>query len=290
MERSGAGGVSNQAMDDELSVRVLLETSTLAIRDVQCRGTCRHASPSECATMTHLVYPYRGAFMRHVGRTETLAEPNQLIFFNDDEEYGISHPVGGGDACLSIAIEQQLLSELAPRDQTQGGASITFNHARRGIDPGTQALVATLRHGLSRGAIETLEAETLALTLIERSLGEKTSTARATSFGRKKLVDRTKILLATNPGRRWTLAAIASEIGVSPVYLTQVFAQSEGVPLYRYQLRVRLARALDLLAEYDDLTMLALDLGFSSHSHFTAAFRQHYGQSPIDFQRATALR
>jgi AraC-like DNA-binding protein len=28
------------------------------------------------------------------------------------------------------------------------------------------------------------------------------------------------------------------------------------------------------------LSRLAADLGFSSHSHFTAAFRRHYGNSP----------
>lgn len=274
----------------DLSVDVLLETSTLAVREVLCSGTCRHKSASECASTTQLVFPYRGAFMRHVGAAEAVAEINQLIFFNDGEEYAISHPVDGGDACLSIAIDQDLLRELAPNDQLDAGAPVFFRHARRGIDPRAQALVALLRHGLGRGAIETLEAETLALTLIRRALGERTSNAKATTYGRAKLVDRTKILLASDPGRRWTLAAIAREVGVSPVYLTQVFAQAEGVPLYRYQLRLRLARALDLLAEYEDLTMLALDLGFSSHSHFTAAFRQTYGNSPADFQRSVSLR
>jgi AraC-like DNA-binding protein len=63
----------------------------------------------------------------------------------------------------------------------------------------------------------------------------------------------------------------------------------EGLPLYRYQLRLRLARALDLLAQDGDLTTLALDLGFSSHSHFSAAFRQAYGRSPSEF-RQSALR
>jgi len=75
----------------------------------------------------------------------------------------------------------------------------------------------------------------------------------------------------------------------SPVYLTQVFQQVEGLPLYRYQLRLRLARALDLVGRYDDLTALGLDLGFSSHSHFSAAFRQVYGRSPTEFRRS-ALR
>jgi AraC-like DNA-binding protein len=269
---------------------LLLETSTVAIRDMRCSGNCRHRSPSECATTTHLVFPYRGAFMRHVGQAQTVGEANQLVFFNDDEEYAISHPVEGGDACLSIAIDQQLLRELAPAEQLDTRPGAMFRQPGRGIDPRAQALVALLRHGLSRGAIETLEAETLAITLIRRSLGARTSHARETTYGRRKLADRTKLLLAANPGRRWTLGAIAAEVGVSPVYLTQVFAQAEGVPLYRYQLRLRLARALDLLDSYDDLTQLALDLGFSSHSHFTAAFRQHYGRSPADFQRVTHLR
>jgi AraC-like DNA-binding protein len=90
--------------------------------------------------------------------------------------------------------------------------------------------------------------------------------------------------------RRWTLADVATEVRVSPVYLTQVFQQVEGIPLYRYQLRLRLARALDLLAHYDDLTALSLDLGFSSHSHFSAAFRQAYGYSPSEFRRSALRR
>jgi AraC-like DNA-binding protein len=87
--------------------------------------------------------------------------------------------------------------------------------------------------------------------------------------------------------RQVGLADIAAEVGQSPVYLTQAFQQVEGLPLYRYQMRLRLARALDLLGEYDDLTALGLDLGFSSHSHFTTAFRQAYGRSPSEFRQAT---
>ena len=108
-------------------------------------------------------------------------------------------------------------------------------------------------------------------------------------MGRQRLVDRAKLVLASGPARRWTLAEIAAEVRGSPVYLTQVFQQVEGLPLYRYHLRLRLARALDLLAQYDDLTMLALDLGFSSHSHFSAAFRAAYDRSPSEF-RQSALR
>jgi AraC-like DNA-binding protein len=55
-------------------------------------------------------------------------------------------------------------------------------------------------------------------------------------------------------------------------------------------LRLRLARAWDLLGRCDDLSGLGMDLGFSSHSHFSAAFRQAYGRTPAEFQRSAHLR
>jgi AraC-like DNA-binding protein len=274
----------------EFSVQTLLSTPTATIRDVECRGACRHRSAEECADTTHLVFPYRGVYVRHVGRSDAVAEANQVIFFNAGESYRISHPVAGGDACLSISIGEQWLHELAPHDQLRDGGEVAFRRQRLRIDPRAQSLVALLRHGLGRKVAEPLEAEALTLTLIRRSVGERTSHAAGASVARQKLVDRAKLVLSSDPARRWTLAEIAAEVGGSPVYLTQVFQQVEGVPLYRYQLRLRLARALDLLGEYDDLTRLGMDLGFSSHSHFSAAFRQMYGRTPAEFQRSVSLR
>jgi AraC-like DNA-binding protein len=274
----------------QLSVQLLLSTQTATVRDVVCSGECRRESAEECAQATHLVFPYRGVYVRHVGRNDAVAEANQVLFFNGAEGYRVSHPVEGGDACLSLAIAEPLLRELAPKEQVREGGTLAFRRQRRRIDPRAQALVAVLRHGLSRSVAEILEAETLVLTLVRRALGERTSHAAGASAGRQKLVDRAKLVLSADLARRWTLAEIAAEVGVSPVYLTQVFQQVEAMPLYRYQLRLRLARALDLLGEYDDLTALGLDLGFSSHSHFSAAFRQAYGRTPAEFQRSVHLR
>lgn len=275
---------------NELTVKTLLETGTMTVRDVGCSGGCKHRSPDECADTTHLVFLYRGIFKRHVGTGDTVATTGQLVFFNAGQDYAISHPVGGGDACLSVAIAPEFLHELAPPDQVGGGGEAIFHRQARGIDPQAQLLVALLRHGLSRGAFEMLEAEMLVLALIRRSLGERTSHVRSTTYGRSKLVDRTKLLLADAPTRRWTLASMAAEVGVSPIYLTQSFTATEGISPYRYQLRLRLAQALVALEDCRDITALALDLGFSSHSHFTAAFSQHFGRSPIAFQRAARTR
>ncbi len=277
-------------MTPQLSARLLLKTETVAIQDVVCRGECRHKSPEETARCTHLVFPYRGVYVRHLGSDDAVAEANQVLFFNQGESCRVSHPVAGGDASLVLELGEPLLRELAPKEEVREGGTLAFRRQRLRIDARTQALVAVLRHSLTLNAAETLEAEILALTLVRRAVGERTSHAAGASQARQKLVDRAKLVLASDLARRWTLAEIAAEVRVSPVYLTQVFQQVEAMPLYRYQLRLRLARALDLLAQYTDLTALSLHLGFSSHSHFSAAFRQTYGRTPAEFQRSVRRR
>ena len=275
----------------EPSTELLLKTDTLALRDIVCAGQCRHRSEEEFAEATCLVFPYRGVYVRHLGRSDAVAEANQVLFFNHGEGYRISHPVEGGDACLSLAIGESWLSELAPQDQVCDGDPLTFRRQRLRIDARTQALVAVLRHSLRNGVADTLQGETLLLTLVRRAVGGSTSSHPARrSLGRQKLVDRAKLVLSSNVGRRWTLADVAAEVRVSPVYLTQLFQQVEGMPLYRYQLRLRLSRALHLLERCNDLGALSLELGFSSHSHFTSAFRQVYERTPLDFQRSLSLR
>jgi len=274
----------------DFTVQTLLSTPAVTVTDIACPGACRHKTEEEHATVTHLVFPYRGVYMRHLGQDDAVAEANQVLFFNALEGYCISHPVAGGDACLDLAIEDSVLRELAPRGMTREGERLTFVRQRMRIDPRAQALVAILRHSLRERIAEPLEAESLALTLAQRALGPRTSHAAGSSFGQQRLVDRVKLVLMSDLARRWTLTEIASEVRGSPVYLTQVFQQVEGVPLYRYQLRLRLARALDLIGQYDDLSALSLDLGFSSHSHFSASFRQAYGHSPTAFRQLALNR
>lgn len=274
----------------EFSVHSLLKTQTIKVEDVYCQGSCRHLSAEEYAFDTHLVFPYRGVYVRHLGHDQAVAEANQVLFFNAAEGYRVSHPVPGGDASLTLTVSDALLEEIAPRGFLRDGPTLAFREQRLRIDARTQALVAMLRHSLRQNIAETLEGESLALTLLQRALGPRTTHAAGATTGRQRLVDRAKLVLTSDLARRWTLAEIAAEVRCSPVYLTQVFQQVEGMPLYRYQLRLRLARALDLIAQYDDLTNLSLELGFSSHSHFSAAFREAYGRSPSEFRQSALHR
>src|SRR5262249_29442360 len=191
--------------------------------------------------------------------------------------------------CWIWFIAGRLLSELAPTDLRRDGTA-AFGRQRLRIDARTQALVALLRHGLRQGLAEPLEAEGLALTLVGRALGRRTAHTPGGSPGRQRLAGPAKMELASDPAPRWTPAERASAAGPSPVSPTQVFQLVEGIPLYRYQLRLRLARALELLPQCQDLTSLSLDLGFYSHSHFTSAFAKAYGYSPSKFRQVASHR
>jgi AraC-like DNA-binding protein len=274
----------------EIVAQPLLQSPTLTVSDTFCQGSHREVGEEEYTRTTQLVFAYRGVFVRHVGHDQAIAEANQVLFFNATQGYRVSHPVAGGDASISVIVSEPLLFELTPGALLRRSPTPAFRQQRLRIDARTQTLVALLRHSLRHGTVEPLEAESLALTLVRRALGPRTTHSAGATVGRQKIVDRAKLVLASDPSRRWTLAEIAAEVRVSPVYLTQLFQQVEGMPLYRYQSRLRLARALDLLAQYDDLTALALELGFSSHSHFSAAFRQTYGRSPSEFRESALSR
>ncbi|HEX6661276.1 MAG TPA: AraC family transcriptional regulator [Sphingomicrobium sp.] len=255
----------------------LARTPSVAVWDVDCPGECSGASAEECSYAMHLVVPYAGIFRHHVGRRDWVVEPNQLLLINPDEPYRVSHPIEGGDRSLSIELAPPLFDELVPRDRPRRSGIPAFAEARMTLSARAQRAAASLRHRLRSANLELLEIETILLEFLGACVGARPPSG---SWAMQKLVDRAKLVLASDLSRRWSLAEVGAQVGVSPVYLTQAFKIVEGTPLYHYQLRLRLARALELVPTSDDLTGTALDLGFSSHSHFADAFRRAFGISP----------
>ena len=80
---------------------------------------------------------------------------------------------------------------------------------------------------------------------------------------------------------------MAAEFGVSPFHLARIFRFETGFSVHQYLLQIRMNEALSRLhAGEPQLSRLALDLGFSSHSHFSETFRRHFGESPAQVRAA----
>jgi AraC-like DNA-binding protein len=83
-----------------------------------------------------------------------------------------------------------------------------------------------------------------------------------------------------------SLAGLARLAGLSMFHLARVFRRQTSMTLHAYRQALRLRHSVDRLAQPGaDLTQIALDLGFSSHSHFTAAFHRAFGVTPSALRR-----
>jgi AraC-like DNA-binding protein len=114
-----------------------------------------------------------------------------------------------------------------------------------------------------------------------------------TPYRRRRAVDDLAAAACQVVGRRFreqlTVADIAADVGCSRYHLCRTFKTSTGTTLHAYRDQLRLRSALnDLERTNVDLTRLALDLGYSSHSHFTASFRRAFGVTPSAARTITA--
>ncbi|MEJ0036590.1 MAG: AraC family transcriptional regulator [Gammaproteobacteria bacterium] len=99
-----------------------------------------------------------------------------------------------------------------------------------------------------------------------------------------ELIQRVKEYLALMPHDRVGLAQTARAVGASPSSLAHAFRRLEHLSVYQYALGCRLRHAAHLLLTYEDLAQLALDVGFSSHSHFSSAFHRWAGCTPSEYR------
>jgi AraC family transcriptional regulator len=78
-----------------------------------------------------------------------------------------------------------------------------------------------------------------------------------------------------------SLEDLSKGLDMTPHYFCRSFRKSVGMPPYRYLITRRIERAKELLASTDkEVTEIALEVGFSSPSHFTTAFRRSVGYAP----------
>jgi len=84
-----------------------------------------------------------------------------------------------------------------------------------------------------------------------------------------------------------SLNMLADLVQLSPYHFLRSFKRSFGEPPHRYWTARRIERARTLLANpRASITEVALDVGFSSTSAFSAAFHRNTGQTPTDYRRS----
>jgi AraC-like DNA-binding protein len=258
---------------------------------VRTTGVTRAKVPEDFSPEFQVALPYRGLFVWHVGCDDIVGDANQVLFVTGGESYRLSEPLPGGCGELVITPEPGILTEIADVAVPDLPRHSLFRRRSRRADPRLQSLRAHFLYWATGVAdVDDLAAEEMVLTLLRSALVDDAPRNDPPDASRR-LIRRTKEFLAAEFPYPIRLRDVGRAVGASPAYLTDLFRHVEGVPLHRYLVQLRLAHALVELPHTADLTRLALEIGFSSHSHFSAAFRRTFGCTPSQFrQRARNLQ
>ena len=260
--------------------RTLHSSGLGCVEDFSAPGDC----PAPCGHSAEyqLVLPYTGAFEWHVGAKTVFLDGTRVLFVNAGEDYADSHVAGCGHDSIIITPRLSMLQELCRHAVPSRHPA--FQRVAQSATPRMNLRTHRLRH-LKDSGNDPLASDELMIALLREALGPRQRVARASPL---RVVDAAKQFLHAHLCERISLNEIAHAVQVSGAYLTDAFTRSEGVPLCRYRMQLRLNRALVDLPRCGDITRLALDLGFSSHAHFSNAFKSLYGLSPSAF-RADAV-
>jgi AraC-like DNA-binding protein len=104
-------------------------------------------------------------------------------------------------------------------------------------------------------------------------------------------VEQVVYLLRQNLANPPALEELGKKIGCSHFYLSRIFSAQTGQTITQYLRRLRMERAAELLKSREfNVTEVALEVGYNSLSHFSAAFQETFGCCPGLYPLATTTQ
>jgi AraC family transcriptional regulator len=290
--------------EDMLTFRLLHDGPIVRIQDYRCLACRGGPATEEYSGSNHVVLMRHGAFCKHVGRRSVTADVNQAIFFSQGSTYRVSHPADCGDRGTVFALSPRVLSDIvrALDPSVDDRPDRPFPFVTGPCDPSIfwrHRELSRMLNAARSHPVDSLQTDVTALQLVADVL-ESAFRRRGQPRGRRRSgtdadhterAEAARHYLASRLADRITLDDVARAVHASPFHLARVFRQRTGLPVHRYLTRLRLRAAIErLLDGTNDLTTLALELGFSSHSHFTDAFRREFGRAPSEIRREFGRR
>lgn len=260
----------------------LLETKQVVVGEFTCpAGDPAWAETNYIGDEPHVVFPLIPVVIDQVGKESVLTTANHALFYDAGQLYRRRLESELGDRCVFVRVSPLLFERLA-RHVLDDDRRLRIVHAPtdRSTYLRRHLLVRRLREGSLAGSAA--EEETVAVlrgALVEPRRapggGDRARVAHS------QLAEATKAAMARSFPEPLSSPRLAAMLHTSVFHLSRVFRAETGFSIGGYQRSLRLRAALELLPRHTEgLTALALELGFSSHSHFTAMFRREFGVAP----------
>lgn len=241
--------------------------------------------PENCC----FVFPRTAVAIQHEHEQAFVANPNVVTFYNKGQSYLRNAISTEGDRCdwfgVDIDIVQDVVREFDPNLASRPERPFRFTHAW--TDAHTYLLQRrTFEHVVSGTAEEPLGVEELVVNLLERVIRavygrSSPSPSQAMAPSQRDIVHHVELVLSERWEEHLRLRDIAAEAEVSVYHLCRMFRRATGMTLHNYRQRLRVRWSLEsVMASSRPLVDIALEAGFSSHSHFTSSFQREFAHTP----------
>ena len=262
---------------------IVYQSSLIRIGAFRCDRNHPGFSDTGPARNDCFVFPRTAVQIEHEHAAPFVANPNIVTFYNRSQRY-LRHEISErGDRCDWFGVRRDLACDAVRRIDPKV-EDVPFRRQRGRCDARTYLLQRRLFDAVSSGALNDAIAVTeTVLLLLDRVAGE--ASPEPPNARRRELVHAVECLLASRFDQRLELSDIASHAGVSVYHLCRTFREITGFALHQYVMQLRIRHGLESVCETSSgLTRIALDLGFSHHSHFTSAFRRDFAVTPSELR------
>jgi AraC-like DNA-binding protein len=258
---------------ESLSACLLLDSPLVRVWDAICREPRAGYGELKAASEAQVGLLRRGAYVVERWGQPVVVDTNTVLALGIDDEYRVGHPTSDGDEGIVLVIPPDLLEDAV------GGAGRVGR-----LRPIDHLAICFLTRALHKRDNETLAAEEATLLLLAslaRSFAHPLNANHRLGRAQRLRVEQARTLLASSPRTRWDLDGLGRALRCSPFHLARQFRLLTGETISRYLLRLRLAIAVERLAQGErDISALAIGIGFSHHSHLSARFRDTFGITP----------
>ncbi len=295
--RAGPAPLASTSKDVAgIDIRWLFDGQLVRLNRWRCRETATGLTEERRQYWSVFGFVHAGAYELRSPRGSVLVDPMKVAFLNSFEAYQTRHPCGCGDHGTSLILRENVLREIVSRHRPdlKEPANAPFPSPAGPCPTRTffryRRLLDRLETG---GGIDPIRTEEAALQVADEIVAASFSTGPQPSpirrSVRRDLAEDLRRLLGRTFREPVRLAHLARELETSPFHLCRVFREETGESIHRYLTRLRLRAAVEALGRGEkDLSGLAFELGFSSHSHFSYAFRREFGIPPSRFRSSPA--
>jgi len=240
----------------------------------------------------HVIMAYNGTVQqmeRRSGRTAAIGtfRPGVLIIIPEgsSSRWDIPKPVD----VIQLYLPHTTLKRVADEADTATSTDLLERTAHP--DPVTSRLLLSAADVIEGNeALDALFRQQLTDLLATRLLAAHTgspTTIRPVRGGlAPKILLRAIERLRSNSDADVSLAALASEAGLSRFHFCRAFKESTGLSPHAWLRQHRLEQAMNMLRHTDaSIVSVAAELGYASQTAFAAAFRKLAGETPSDWRR-----